>query len=136
MRRRGQAFRGGRDAMDRNGQIFELRLGLTEDGKYWAHYKEGAGSGTPSKGFPEPDRVSFSSTSSETDLSVRWSTTPSDATKVDLVIQGFGSRFSILARSGADLKFGKEDATHDGSSEAQRYVRYMADPHVKGACPF
>lgn len=63
-------------------------------------------------------------------------TTPSEATKVDLVIQGAGARFSILARAGDTLKFGKEDATHDGSSEAQRYARYMADPHTRGSCPF
>lgn len=61
---------------------------------------------------------------------------PSDATKMDIVIVGFGPRFSILARDGANLKFGKEDATHDGSSEAQRYARFMVDAHVKGTCPF
>jgi len=63
-------------------------------------------------------------------------TTPSEATKMDVVIQGFGARFSILARDGATLKFGKEDEAHNGSSDAQRYQRYMADPHTKGTCPF
>ncbi len=63
-------------------------------------------------------------------------TTPADATKVNLVLTDFGSRFSILARDGAKLKFGKEDATHDGSSDAQRYARFMAESHTKGTCPF
>lgn len=63
-------------------------------------------------------------------------TEPAGATNVNLVLDGFGARFSILARDGANLKFGKEDETHDGSSEAQRYVRFMAESHTKGTCPF
>ena len=62
--------------------------------------------------------------------------TPSEATKVDIVIEGAGARFSILARDGDTLKFGKEDGTQNGTSDAQRYQRYMADPHTKGTCPF
>lgn len=63
-------------------------------------------------------------------------TSPSGATNVDVVINGFGMRFSILARDGAKLKVGKEDATHDGSVLAQRYVAYMIEAHSKAACPF
>jgi len=63
-------------------------------------------------------------------------TIPAGATKVNLVLGGFGPRFSILARDGANLEFGKEDETHDGSTDAQRYARFMADSHTKGTCPF
>ena len=63
-------------------------------------------------------------------------TTPSEATKVDVVIQGAGALFSILARDGATLKFGKEDGAHNGTSDAQRYQIYMAAPYIKGTCPF
>ncbi|MDP3277208.1 MAG: hypothetical protein Q8Q09_18610 [Deltaproteobacteria bacterium] len=61
---------------------------------------------------------------------------PADATNVNLVLDGFGSRFSILGRDGDALRFGKEDPMHNGSSPAQRYVRFMAESHTKSACPF
>ena len=63
-------------------------------------------------------------------------TTPAGATKMDLVLAGFGMRFSVLARDGANLKFGKEDETHDGSTEEQRYARFMVEPQTKRTCPF
>ncbi len=63
-------------------------------------------------------------------------TTPADATKMNLVLSGFGMRFSILARDGANLKLGKEDETHDGFTEEQRYARFMAESQTKRTCPF